>query len=86
MLQNQVLAPEHDFAYTPDLKLYTFQKLQARGVIFDYQHFPGVYHACLVRGNEKKQGEREAMLRGKNAAVAWMRQWLHSADTTESTS
>jgi dienelactone hydrolase len=76
----QVLAPEHDFVYTPELKLYTFQKLQTRPVPFDYQHFPGVYHACLVRGDETKPGERAAMARAKNAAVTWMTQWLHGEE------
>lgn len=31
----------------------------------------------LVRGNEKVDGEREAMLRAKNAVVGWMKEWLH---------
>ncbi|KAM5343470.1 hypothetical protein ACJ41O_012007 [Fusarium nematophilum] len=72
----QMLAPEVDPPYTAELKLYTFVKLQEAGVPFDYQHFPGVAHACLVRGDKEKEGERAAMERGKNAAVAWMRQYL----------
>lgn len=74
----QILAPEIDAAYTAELKMHTFVTLQKNGVPFDYQHFPGVEHACLARGNERKQGEREAMVRGKNAAVAWFRQHLVS--------
>ncbi|KAI9159085.1 Hydrolase tropI [Paramyrothecium foliicola] len=77
----QILAPEHDAMYTPELKLYTFHTLQARGVVFDYQHFPKVAHACMVRGDEKKPGERDAMIRGKNAAVGWMKQFLHGPNT-----
>lgn len=73
----QVLAPEHDQVYTAELKAHTFQTLKASGVAFDYQHFPGVEHGCLVRGNENKPNERESMIRGKNAAVSWMRQFLH---------
>jgi len=72
----QILAPEFDQAYTAELKLHTFVTLQKRGVPFDYQHFHGVEHSCLVRGNDRKPGEREAMVRGKNAAVAWLRQFL----------
>ncbi|KAI1858340.1 uncharacterized protein JN550_012790 [Neoarthrinium moseri] len=72
----QVLAAEFDQAYTEELKLHTFQALQKLGVAFDYQHFPGVEHGCLVRGDEKKDGERAAMVRGKNAAVAWFKQYL----------
>ncbi|KAH7131307.1 Alpha/Beta hydrolase protein [Dactylonectria macrodidyma] len=72
----QVLAPEIDHVYTPALKLHTFQTLQSSGLPFDYQHFPGVEHACLVRGDEKKDGERAAMVRGKDAAVAWIKQFI----------
>lgn len=72
----QVLAPEMDHVYTAELKLHTFQTLQSSGLPFDYQHFPGVAHACLVRGDAKKDGERAAMARGKDAAVAWIKQFL----------
>ncbi|OKL58048.1 hypothetical protein UA08_06809 [Talaromyces atroroseus] len=75
----QLLAPEMDPAYTPELKLHTFQTLLKLGVVFDYQHFSGVVHACLVRGDEHVPGEREAMVRGKNALVAWMRHFLKEA-------
>ncbi|KAH8658080.1 dienelactone hydrolase family protein [Xylariales sp. PMI_506] len=72
----QILAPERDAAYNAELKLRTFQKLQTSAVPFDYQHFPGVEHACFIRGDESKPGERAAMIRGKNAAVAWFKQYL----------
>ncbi|KAJ5819456.1 Alpha/Beta hydrolase protein [Penicillium riverlandense] len=75
----QILAPEIDKAYTTELKLHTFEALQRLNVPFDYQHFPGVVHACLVRGDEKKPGERAAMERGKNAVVAWFGQFLKEA-------
>ncbi len=73
----QMLAPEVDSQYTPELKSYTFETLLKAGVPFDYQHLPGVEHACLVRGDPGKSGEREAMARGKDAAVSWMEQYLH---------
>jgi dienelactone hydrolase len=75
----QLLAPEFDEMYTAEMKQHTFTKLQELGVPFDYQHFPGVEHACFVRGNPKKKGEREAMARAKNAAVSWFVQHLQSA-------
>ncbi|KAJ9131709.1 Dienelactone hydrolase family protein [Coniochaeta hoffmannii] len=73
----QLLAPEHDGQFTPELKLHAFVALQKKGVSFEYQHFPGVEHACLTRGDEKVPGDRAALVRGKNAVVAWARQWLH---------
>lgn len=72
----QVLAPEHDPVYTVELKRRTFEVGLRAGVPFEYQHFPGVEHACFVRGDEEKPGEREAMARGKDAVVAWLRRFL----------
>ncbi|KAK8106334.1 hypothetical protein PG999_009693 [Apiospora kogelbergensis] len=75
----QVLAPEKDHVYTPEMKLYTFQTLQQLGAPFDYQHFPVVEHACFIRGDPKRPGERAAMARGKNATADWFKQWLQNA-------
>ncbi|AEO56622.1 hypothetical protein MYCTH_2301730 [Thermothelomyces thermophilus ATCC 42464] len=72
----QILATEHDPVYTPELKAFTFSTLQKKGLPFDYQHFPGIEHGALVRGSDKIKGEREAMVRAKNALVAWLRQWI----------
>jgi dienelactone hydrolase len=76
----QILAPEIDAAYNAELKLHTFQALQRSNIPFDYQHFPGVVHACFVRGDENAPGERAAMVRGKNAAVDWFRYYLKGAE------
>jgi hypothetical protein len=46
------------------------------GVPFEWVHFLGVAHGCLTKGDEKVKGEREAMVRGKDAVVGWFRQWL----------
>ncbi|KAH7312445.1 putative hydrolase [Stachybotrys elegans] len=72
-----ILAPEIDMVYTPELKVHTFTTLQANGVPFQYHHFPKVAHACMVRGDENKEGERAAMVQGKNVVVAWLRHNLH---------
>lgn len=72
----QILAPELDAVYTTELKTYSFETISNLRIPFDYQHFPGVEHACFVRGDPDKTGEREAMARGKNAAVSWFRQFL----------
>lgn len=76
----QILAPEVDVMYTPHLKAKTFKVLQGKGVPFEYRHFPGVEHACFVRGDPKKEGERDAMERGLGAAVAWLGEWLVTAE------
>ena len=73
----QILAPEHDPAYLPDMKAYTFETIMKNGLYFDYVHFPGVEHGCLTRGDAELKGEREAMARAKNAAVSWFKQFLY---------
>ncbi|KIX06661.1 uncharacterized protein Z518_04637 [Rhinocladiella mackenziei CBS 650.93] len=72
----QLLAPEFDPVFTAELKTYSFETIQKLGLPLDYQYFPGMEHAFLVRGDPEKAGERDAMVRGKNAAVAWLRQFL----------
>lgn len=79
----QLLAPERDRASDAALKAHALATLQERGVAFQYRHFPGVEHACLIRGHERKEGEKEAMVKGKNAAVAWYREWLHGVEEEE---
>lgn len=73
----QILAPEHDVAFTEELKLHSWTTMQKNGVPFEYVHFPGVEHACLVRGDANHKGEREAFERGAREAVNWARLWLH---------
>lgn len=72
----QMLSTEIDQMYTPEMKTYTFETLTKLQIPFDFQHFPKAVHGCLSRGDEKVPGERDTMVRGKNAAVSWFKQWL----------
>ncbi|RAH42075.1 dienelactone hydrolase family protein [Aspergillus brunneoviolaceus CBS 621.78] len=72
----QVLAPERDPVYTLQMKAFTIQNLQERGVEFEYRFFPGVEHGCFTRGDEGVPGEREALGRGREAVGCWMGGWL----------
>jgi dienelactone hydrolase len=74
----QILAPEIDPAFTAELKTHCFEIVPKLGLPFDYQHFPGVVHCCFIRGDPGKPGERQAMARGKNAVVNWLKQFLHA--------
>ncbi|UPX19710.1 uncharacterized protein EKO05_0009964 [Ascochyta rabiei] len=72
-----LLSPEQDGMFSDEMKEYAFKTLLAkRNVPFEWVHFPGVPHGCLTRGNEKVPGEREAMAKGKGAAVRWWGEWL----------
>ena len=72
----QILAPEHDDQFTPELRAYTLGVLPSNGVAFDYQYFPGLQHAFAVRGDSDDEAEQWGMERAKNAAVLWFCQWL----------
>lgn len=72
----QVMAPEIDPMFTPELKAYSNQVLPTLGVAYDYQFFPGLEHAFAIRGDPGNTAEQKGMARAKNAAVFWMRQWL----------
>ncbi|KAJ4349318.1 hypothetical protein N0V95_004686 [Ascochyta clinopodiicola] len=71
------LSPEQDDLFPDEMKEYAFKTLLAKkNVPFEWVHFPGVPHGCLTRGDEKVPGEREAMAKGKGAAVRWWGEWL----------
>jgi dienelactone hydrolase len=73
----QILAPERDPQFTPDLKAHSFHTFQKLGVAFEYHHFPGATHACFTRGDSMgSAAEKGAMLRGKYAFVHWVKQQM----------
>ena len=73
----QVLAPEHDPTFTPELKAFANEVIPTLGVPYDYQYFPGLEHAFATRGDQKNPKEMKGMLRAKNAVVLWMKEFLH---------
>lgn len=73
----QILAPEIDPVFTPELKEFSNRVIPSLGLEYDYQHFPGLEHAFAVRGNREDKAEMEGLERAKNAAVYWFKQWLH---------
>lgn len=71
-----MLAPEIDAMFTREFKTHFFETvLDKASLPFEYVHYPGVVHAGLVRGNENEKGEREAMVKAKNAVVQWVQQF-----------
>lgn len=73
----QIVAPEKDPVFNPELKKYANEVIPTKGLPYDYSFFPRVEHAFVTRGDLKKDGERVAMLRAKRVQVGWMREWLH---------
>lgn len=74
----QIIAPEHDPVFTPELKAYANSVIPTLNVEYDYQYFPGVAHGFSVRCDQSYATQRKAMERAKNAAVGWFVQMLHS--------
>ncbi|KAK2468897.1 hypothetical protein H9L39_19489 [Fusarium oxysporum f. sp. albedinis] len=50
----QILAPEFDHVFTPELKAYTLEVLPKTGVAYAYQYFSGLEHDFAIRGDEGK--------------------------------
>jgi len=73
----QILAPENDFAFTPELKEHSLKVLPTLGIEFDYQYFPGVAHGFAAKGDASDDVQRKALERAKNAASMWFSQHLH---------
>ncbi|KAF9766230.1 hypothetical protein IL306_001394 [Fusarium sp. DS 682] len=72
----QILAPENDFMFSPEMKGYVNRVIPSLGVAYDYQHFPGVEHGFATRGGLKAD-EYAAATRATTATVSWLRLWLH---------
>lgn len=79
-----VLAPERDEVFKVEMKRFAFGALVRKGEVpFEWVHFPGVEHGCLTKGDEGVEGEREAMVKGKEAAVRWFGEWLRGSGCGE---
>ena len=52
----QILAPEHDPVFVPEMKAYANATIPTLNVAYDYQYFPGVAHGfaikCRDEGND----------------------------------
>jgi len=73
----QILAPETDPQYTPELKEFSLATLPTLNIEFDYQYFPGLVHGFATRGDMTDAAQRKGLERAKNAAVYWFQQHLH---------
>ncbi|KAF2845023.1 alpha/beta-hydrolase [Plenodomus tracheiphilus IPT5] len=73
-----ILAPEIDSQFPDDMKMHAFRKLvvEKKAVPLEYAHFPCVSHGCMTKGDEEVEGERAAMIKGKDKAVGWFEEWL----------
>ncbi|EXJ59526.1 esterase/lipase [Cladophialophora psammophila CBS 110553] len=73
----QLLAPEEDPTYTPELKEYSLKVLPTLNIDYDYQYFAGLTHGFATRGDTENPTQKKGLERAKNAAVSWFREYLH---------
>ena len=73
----QIMAPEHDQQFTPELKAHANSVIPSLNVEYDYQYFPGLTHGFSIRCDPSDPKQKNGMERAKNAAVAWFAQILH---------
>ena len=73
----QILAPEHDPIFTPELKAFCNKTIPALGVEYDYQYFPGLAHGFAARGDMNNFVQKKGLERAKDAAVHWFQTVSH---------
>ncbi|KIW34890.1 hypothetical protein, variant [Cladophialophora immunda] len=73
----QLLAPEEDPTFTPELKEYSLKVLPTLNIDYDYQYFAGLVHGFATRGDTSNPTQKKGLERAKNAAVSWFREYLH---------
>jgi dienelactone hydrolase len=75
----QIMAPEHDQMFTPELKEYANKVIPTIGVPYEYVYFPGLTHGFAAKGDEKDQKQKDGLERAKNSAVGFFKEFLHSS-------
>lgn len=59
----QILSPEHDPQYTPELKEYSQKQIPKtlKEDQFEYIYFPGLVHGFAVRGDKSDKAQKEGL-------------------------
>ena len=74
----QILAPEFDAMFTLELKEFSNKVIPTLGgcrMITSTSRASSIRFA--TRGDQQSGAQMRALMRAKNAAVYWFRQWLH---------
>lgn len=72
----QIIAPENDMMFKPELKAYANKKIPELNIGYDYQYFPNLSHGFATRGDPNNMTQKAGLERAKNAAVTWFATWL----------
>lgn len=75
----QILAPENDHAFTPELKEHANKVIPTLGVPYEYVYFPGLSHGFAAKGDQNDPKQKDGLERAKNSAVGFFKEFLHSS-------
>lgn len=72
----QIIAPEVDGPFNPDLKKFANEELQKKGVMYNYVYFPGVEHRFASQPELDKELWKVSFERAQWQVCAWMKMFL----------
>lgn len=75
----QIMAPEHDPMFSPELKEYANKVIPTLGVPYEYIYFPGLAHGFAAKGDEGDKAQKDGLERAKNSAVKFFKEFLHES-------
>lgn len=67
----QVLAPETDPQFSPELKAYTQETLPKTGLEYEYIYFPALTHGFAVRGDKNDATQKAGLEKAMQDFVNW---------------
>lgn len=73
----QILAAEHDFAFTEELKRHALEVLPTLGIAWEYVFFLGLSHGFAARGDPSKPEQKHGLERAKRSFVRFANEYLH---------
>ncbi|KAH8422461.1 dienelactone hydrolase family protein [Aspergillus melleus] len=73
----QILSPEHDFAFTEELKDKCNIVIPRNNIPYEYVYFPGLAHGFATRGDRNDDVQKKGLERAARSAVGWFGEWLH---------
>ncbi|KAH7125088.1 endo-1,3-1,4-beta-D-glucanase [Dendryphion nanum] len=72
----QILAPETDFAFTPELKEVANRVIPTLGVPYEYVYFPGLVHGFSLKGDLNDKKQKDGLERAKRSVVNFFKEFL----------
>ena len=68
----QILAPEHDFSFSKELKDFCNTEIPKLNVPYVYHHFPGMPHGFCTKVDENVPEDKKQLEIAKNAVAFWI--------------